>query len=763
LARALALYVLASLLVATAWLRLFNGQVDYGTVALMIGLGLVPTVAVAVGKRWTALAVGVASLLAASSEAFGVPVTDARLGGAHDFFGPVLDSFRNGFLQFYDTELPFRPDDFPVMNAVVMVAIFAFSAAAGVLLAARRPIAATVALVVGLGWPATLVPGERPLSLGVLGLVVVLAVLFLFRAGTRPTRGLAQGIAVAIALVGLAAAASTSNAVAKDAFLRWQGWDPYDRPDDPVGVRYVWNSHYMGIRFPKKKTVVLKIRVSGSERSLFWRATTLADYSGTGWQESLDLEVSPDDAEINAVGLPPDAQNEDDWVEQEVSIEALRDIHLVASAQPVRWEPPSNTEVQHQSGDIVVLPRALHRGQRYTVWSYVPRVKPSELARAGTDYPESIGRYLQVIQGGGQVMPFGTRNRDALMHVFFEATHADDFLMQANRPLYDVAREVVGEAQSPYAATVALEAWFRRYGGFRYDETPPPPEGNEPALAAFVTETKRGYCQHYAGAMALMLRYLGIPARVAAGFTSGTYDDEEHEWTVTDHNAHAWVEVYFPGYGWMPFDPTPGRGILNAAYSVSSPSFDTRDAPEALAGRGSQFLEALRTEAEAARGRPGLESVSGSAGAAGGSGGATVRDKGPSIVALAFFVLAAAVGLIVGLKALRRALRFASHDPRALAAACRRDLVGFLADQGFELSPSATLTEVGAILDRYYAVDGQTFVRATALARFGPPKGADEAVGRARRELRRLRRDLRHQLSAVSRFRGAISLRSLTI
>ncbi len=71
-----------------------------------------------------------------------------------------------------------------------------------------------------------------------------------------------------------------------------------------------------------------------------------------------------------------------------------------------------------------------------------------------------------------------------------------------------------------------------------------------------MTETRSGYCQHFAGAMALMLRYLGIPARVAAGFASGTYSKDH--WTVTDHDAHAWVEVWFAGYGWLPFDPTPG-------------------------------------------------------------------------------------------------------------------------------------------------------------------------------------------------------------
>ena len=72
--------------------------------------------------------------------------------------------------------------------------------------------------------------------------------------------------------------------------------------------------------------------------------------------------------------------------------------------------------------------------------------------------------------------------------------------------------------------------------------------------------------------MAAMLRFLGIPARVAVGFTSGRQDDGT--WVVTDHEAHAWVEVWFAGVGWIPFDPTPGRGTLGGEYSISSRSED---------------------------------------------------------------------------------------------------------------------------------------------------------------------------------------------
>ena len=135
---------------------------------------------------------------------------------------------------------------------------------------------------------------------------------------------------------------------------------------------------------------------------------------------------------------------------------------------------------------------------------------------------------------------------------------------------------------------LALESWLRGTGGFTYTQHPPLARG-EPLLD-FVLRTKRGYCQHFAGAMALMLRYLGIPTRVAEGFTSGVYDPQTKTWTVTDHDAHAWVEVWFPRYGWLPFDPTPGRGSLSAAYSVSSPDFRVASAERIISGVAASLL-----------------------------------------------------------------------------------------------------------------------------------------------------------------------------
>src|SRR5205807_95039 len=146
-----------------------------------------------------------------------------------------------------------------------------------------------------------------------------------------------------------------------------------------------------------------------------------------------------------------------------------------------------------------------------------------------------------------------------------------------------------GGAPSPYAAAVALESWFRTRGGFTYANQPPL-SPSAPPLVYFVQRSKAGYCQYFAGAMALMLRYLGIPAREAVGFTSGRY--AHGEWTVTDHDAHAWVEVWFRGQGWLPFDPTPGRGRLSAPYSAGSAHFDLAALARLL---GARFAHTVST------------------------------------------------------------------------------------------------------------------------------------------------------------------------
>ena len=246
-----------------------------------------------------------------------------------------------------------------------------------------------------------------------------------------------------------------------------------------------------------------------------------------------------------------------------------------------------------------------------------------------------------------------------------------------------------------------------------------------------------------------MLRFLGIPARVAAGFTSGKY--ENGGWTVTDHNAHTWVEVWFPDYGWLAFDPTPGRGSLAANYSASSSQFNAGDAANAFdrpgqrAGGAGELQRFLLKEQLADRAR------AGGAGEDDGIGGFWLLLAAP-------FAAAALIGVS---KFARRRARYLTRDPRRLAGAARRELAEFLADQRLPVSASATPDELRELIRAELRLDGSDFTDALAEARFGRPGKSVEAAALARSELRALLRVIRRNLGLPERVRGLVALRSL--
>jgi protein-glutamine gamma-glutamyltransferase len=527
--------------------------------------------------------------------------------------------------------------------------------------------------------------------------------------------------------------------------LDWEQWTP-GGAGVPVSVSYVWEGTYGGIEFAKKKTTVL--RITGPKRGLYWRATTLDQFDSDRWLENpTPLSTGP------AVGRLPDdpllpirSLNRRTWIRQDVEIVGLRDTHIVAAAQPVALDAPSLGGVFRLSDGLVRVYRGLRRGQEYTAYSYAPRPGPAELAVLEADYPPALDRFLDI--GRTRVDAFGVPGRDRLVDSLF----ADEryIALWPYEAMWEQAQRLRADARTPYGAVVAIETWLRSTGGFAYDETPPTSDGLPP-LAHFVADGKRGYCQHFAGAMALMLRMLGIPARVAAGFTSGTYEDGG--WTVTDHNAHAWVEVWFPRYGWLPFDPTPSRGSLAASYSASSSGFNAGDAADGffrgttrVNGGGADQLRLLEQKERLAERA---------------EAGRRAGSKGRSSLWLLVLVALAAVVALGLAKLVRRRSRYLTRDPRRLAGAARRELVDFLADQGVAVGVSATPEELNELVRAEYGADGRRFASALAAARYGPPEASAAAATSARRELRGLLRALRHALSRSARVRGMLALRSL--
>lgn len=736
--RTLIAYSLPAALIALAWLRLEDPRAAGADGLWIVLLGLAPALLPSLAARlvavpWVALV--------ALWISFGSFQPDG--GPRPGFFGFVVERFDNGFASYYDVRVPFSGPEQPAMHGVLVLAIFAFCVGLGLAIASRRPLPALLILLAGAGWPATLLPSQS-LTYGALILTAALWALASLRL-SRPTPALAAGFVVIVAALVL----SSSAAVAKDGVLAWQKWDPTQSRNDPVTVDYVWDANYGGIDFPKDETTVLRIR--GPQRSLYWRATTLDQFTGDRWIENL----APLSTGIATGRLPRDplvpraGRIPANWTKHQVEVVGLADDHLVAAASPIVYEAASLGRVFFLSGGVVRRQTAgLQRGQTYDVYSYAPRPKPAELARAGTRYPRELNRFLEI--GRTRVSPFGTAGREDTVAAIFEDER--QLALWPYKGLYRQATRLAQGARNQYGAAVAIEAWLRSSSNFAYDEQPPRPPDGVPALADFVDGARRGYCQQFAGSMALMLRFLGIPARVAAGFTSGKYSGGI--WTVTDHNAHTWVEVWFPGHGWLSFDPTPGRGELGASYSASSSAFNAGDAaglgfgglsasggPDPGGAGELARLDALKNQQ--AQRRP-------------------ISPPGGTSTIWILLALVLGAGTAIGLAKLAwRRARYLRRDPRGIAGAARRELVDFLTDQSLAVQASATGEDLHTLVRAELGVDVRPFASALGAARFGPEAGAAAAAARSRRELRALLRRIRRGLTRAQRLRGFVALRSL--
>jgi transglutaminase-like putative cysteine protease len=181
----------------------------------------------------------------------------------------------------------------------------------------------------------------------------------------------------------------------------------------------------------------------------------------------------------------------------------------------------------------VHAPNDLARGDSYTAMSMVSEATDDELRAAIGEYPAWVReRYLSL------PVSLDPAVRELALNIVRDAG--------ANNPL-DASR--------------AIEAYLRE--NYEYSTSiGQPPQGRD-RVAWFLFENKKGYCEYYASAMIVMLRSLDIPARFAAGYAPGTYDAKAQEFVVRESAAHAWPEVYFPGYGWIQFEPTPSQPVAS--------------------------------------------------------------------------------------------------------------------------------------------------------------------------------------------------------
>ena len=297
-------------------------------------------------------------------------------------------------------------------------------------------------------------------------------------------------------------------------------------------------------------TEVLRYRTDNPDPS-YLRVAVLERFDGTSWRPRTGLESGRADG-VPLPGPAPRPEGVTDDTDQylyDVTVSSLANAHLplpfpVASISdggdgtPLgddwRLDPTTGTAFSADSPAT---------GRQYQVVAWEKPVRPDELEQARS----ADGSLWPLLS-----LPSGLSNR-----------------------IPRLAQEVTAEADTPYGQALLLQRWFTRDGGFRYSTEVA--SGNDADYLAEFLRDRIGYCEQYAAAMAVMARTLGIPSRVAVGFTQGT-PDGDGTWRVTAGDAHAWPELWFEGIGWVRFEPTPRGGT-----SVQAPDYAPAvEAPSAL-------------------------------------------------------------------------------------------------------------------------------------------------------------------------------------
>ncbi|HEY4997312.1 MAG TPA: transglutaminase-like domain-containing protein, partial [Solirubrobacteraceae bacterium] len=370
----------------------------------------------------------------------------------------------------------------------------------------------------------------------------------------------------------------------------------------------------------------------------------------------------------------------------------------------------TSTELQRSArtagdGTIYLRGSPPQSGISYTVTAYVPQPSAAAMRAAPRRVPAAYLPYTELELPGAAALasPIATD----------VAAGAARIAASPYARVFALAHRLAVGAGSSYDVARRIEAYLRR--GFSYDEHPP---RRAYPLAAFLLEDRRGYCQQFSGAMALLLRMDGIPARVAAGFQAGTHERGSGRFLVSAHDAHSWVEVYFAGIGWVAFDPTP---------AVGSSGGSGAGAIERAEGLGGAFAAQRQgARARRAHGRGARRATSLTTAAA--HRGAGAKQVGMlAMLALALIVL---MGLWRWILRLRRPLRGARQGAVT-------ELVGAMRALGIEIGGATTLAELETRLQGSHGCAAADYVRLLRDRRYAPEPDTERPNARDRRLLRR--------------------------
>ncbi|MDT4944698.1 MAG: hypothetical protein QOH14_1431 [Pseudonocardiales bacterium] len=452
----------------------------------------------------------------------------------------------------------------------------------------------------------------------------------------------------------------------------------------------------------------------------YLRANVLATYTDRGWTAATHSDTEKVSSSffdtLPSTPSTPSTASTDNF-------QARIDISSLADNPPVFANPTAvdgvSLDATWSRTDQLVLGPRVHRGQQITEEVQQPAPTTAQLAAAGPSDPAQMTTWLQ--------QPAN--------------------LPQSVRNLVD---QLTAAAPSPYAKARALSDYFTNpANGFTYSlETKSGDSGN--ALVDFLA-TKSGYCQQYAAAMGIMLRMAGVPSRVVLGYTHAA-PNADGQFTVTTSNAHAWVEAYFDGLGWIPFDPTPIAGAAGGA--TTSLPWGPHPTLTSVPGGG----RATGGQSNSANNRP-SEQLSSNAPGAGGAA------RGPGGFATPVLALLGGLGVVLVAALVPAAVRWRRRRGRLHAARAGNpdplwaELSDTAVDLGYVWSAARSPRQVVRWLEPQVGRDSvpalQTLAAAVESARYAPESTAPESTAPGFAGDRTLVKDLRAVEAQLRARRGA--------
>jgi transglutaminase-like putative cysteine protease len=311
-------------------------------------------------------------------------------------------------------------------------------------------------------------------------------------------------------------------------------FSPLDSGESRIGGVSFGRSFLVKGTWTSDDTPVLRLV---AQKAYYLRAATYDAYTGHGWDQTQPTERHVEAGEAIYPNVTPEEPTVADAFELEtVAIEMRAAVGgtIFTPGYPTRVFAPA-VVVELDGRPFLASIHAtsgVSAGQGYEVAALISKTTQSQLRAAGTDYPPEVTAYY-----------LGT-----------------DRVTERTR---DLAESITAGLDDPFDRAEAL-ARYLQGSNFRYENSVGAPDPNRDLVDFFLFDQVRGrvgYCEYYASAMAVMARTLGIPARVATGFSPGT-PIGDNTFEVREENAHAWAELYFPGYGWQAFEATKTKRPL---------------------------------------------------------------------------------------------------------------------------------------------------------------------------------------------------------